>query len=55
MDVQALVDGILDGEIRPVTAPAEAEYHAAWVERGVGEQAPFIISALGGALSDRLA
>jgi alkylation response protein AidB-like acyl-CoA dehydrogenase len=55
MDLQALVDGVLRGEVRPVWAPTEADYHAVWLEHGVGVLDPYMMAVLGGALADRLA
>lgn len=55
MDLQQLVTGILAGSIAPEPSPTEADYHAAWLDRKVGEEDEFMTAALGGALADRLA
>jgi hypothetical protein len=55
MELQALVDGVLRGEVRPVSAPREADYLAAWLDYGVGALDPVMMAVLGGALADRLA
>jgi hypothetical protein len=55
MDLHELIDGVMAGRIAPVSAPAEADYHLVWLEYQVNTSDPFVASALGGALADRLA
>ncbi len=55
MDLPTLVEDVLRGAITPVTAPAEADYFAAWLDYDAGAHDPAITAVLGGALADRLA
>ncbi|MCC6238361.1 MAG: hypothetical protein IT299_12440 [Dehalococcoidia bacterium] len=55
MELQELVDRILDHDLEAVAAPAEADYHAAWLARDIASDAEFMLAAHGGALADRLA
>lgn len=55
MDVPELIERIRTGEIAPVDAPTEADYHRLWVERGVSNADPLETAITGGAMADRLA
>jgi hypothetical protein len=55
MELAHVAEGVLQGEITPVSCPTEADWYAAWLEHGVGSQEDIVTAALGGALSDRLA
>lgn len=55
MDVRQLVERIRTGDIAPVAAPEESDYHRAWTDRQVSSADPFMTAAVGGALADRLA
>jgi alkylation response protein AidB-like acyl-CoA dehydrogenase len=55
MDLGEFIERVLDGAVVPVAAPAEGDYHAAWLQHEVGSEDPFLMAALGGALADRLA
>lgn len=55
MDLRELVEQILSEAVGAVPAPAERDYHALWLERGIGREEPDVMAALGGALADRLA
>lgn len=55
MEMAGLLDRIRTGEVHPVDAPTEAEFHAAWVQRGASGADPFATAVVGGAMADRLA
>src|SRR5690348_5713505 len=55
MDLGEFVEQALNGAFVAVAAPTEADYHSAWLLHQIGNEDPFVMAAMGGALADRMA
>src|SRR5690606_3913946 len=54
-EFEEVVGRILAKEIRPVETPTEDEFDRLWRATNLGDSAPIVAAAYGGALADRLA
>lgn len=55
MELHDVIEGVLRDEISPLAAPEEAAWLTAWRDRHLSDEPIEVMSALGGALADRLA
>ncbi|MFN8638319.1 MAG: hypothetical protein U0360_02410 [Dehalococcoidia bacterium] len=53
--LDGIVEALLGRALAPLEAPTEADFHAAWVARGLSAEEPVVMAVVGGALADRLA